>query len=89
MNSSGLENPNGSFAMKSDDWNVTDEMVIEKTNKPLVHWKTVLTKLGVAEKKSSEAVAYLQWQPTRQCRRSFSLIPTEFPFHSSNQHWDG
>lgn len=27
--------------MKSDYWNVTDEQVIEKTGKPLTHWKQI------------------------------------------------
>jgi hypothetical protein len=36
--------------MKSDYWNVDDKQVIEKTGKPLAHWKKVLDKFGVAQK---------------------------------------
>jgi hypothetical protein len=46
--------------MKSDYWNVSDEQVVEKTGKPLAHWKKVLTALGAAEKKSNDVVAHLQ-----------------------------
>jgi Domain of unknown function (DUF4287) len=46
--------------MKSDYWNVDDEQVIEKTGKPLAHWKKVLDKFGVAGKKSNDVVAHLQ-----------------------------
>jgi hypothetical protein len=46
--------------MKSDYWNVTDEQVVEKTSKPLAHWKKVLTAFGAGEKKSNDVVAFLQ-----------------------------
>ena len=46
--------------MKSDYWTVTDEQVVEKTSKPLAHWKKVLDKFGAAEKKSNDTVAHLQ-----------------------------
>ena len=46
--------------MKSDYWNVTDEQVIEKTGKPLAHWRNVLKSFGAADKKSNDVVAHLQ-----------------------------
>ena len=46
--------------MKADYWNVSDEQVIEKTGKPLAHWKKVLDRLGAAAKKSNDVVAHLQ-----------------------------
>jgi hypothetical protein len=46
--------------MKSDYWNVTDGQVVEKTGKPLSHWKKVLDKFGAADKKSNDVVAHLQ-----------------------------
>ncbi len=46
--------------MKKEYWEVTDEQVIEKTGKPLAHWKKVLDKFGAAEKKSNDVVAHLQ-----------------------------
>lgn len=46
--------------MKSDYWNVTDEQVVEKTGKPLAHWKKVLSKFDAAAKKSNDVVAHLQ-----------------------------
>lgn len=46
--------------MKKEYWDVTDEQVIEKTGKPLAHWKKVLDKFGAAEKKSNDVVAHLQ-----------------------------
>lgn len=46
--------------MKSDYWNVSDEQVIEKTGKPLVHWIAVLDKFGASDKKSNDVVAHLQ-----------------------------
>jgi hypothetical protein len=46
--------------MKSDYWNVDDEQVIEKTGKPLAHWKKVLDGFGAAAKKSNDVVAHLQ-----------------------------
>ena len=46
--------------MKSDYWNVTDEQVVEKTGKPLAHWKKVLDKFGAADKVSKETVSHLQ-----------------------------
>jgi hypothetical protein len=46
--------------MKSDYWNVADEQVIEKTGKPLAHWRTVLTAFDAAGKKSNDVVAHLQ-----------------------------
>lgn len=46
--------------MKSDYWNVGDEQVIEKTGKPLIEWTKILDRLGAAQKKSNDVVAYLQ-----------------------------
>lgn len=46
--------------MKSDYWNVTDEQVIEKTGKPLMHWDKILTQFDAAKKKSNDVVAHLQ-----------------------------
>jgi hypothetical protein len=46
--------------MKSDYWNVTDEQVVEKTGKPLDHWRAVLDAFGAAGKKSNDVVAHLQ-----------------------------
>ena len=46
--------------MKSDYWNVDDAQVVEKTGKPLAHWMKVLDKFDAANKKSNEAVTYLQ-----------------------------
>jgi hypothetical protein len=46
--------------MKSDYWNVTDEQVIEKTGKSLVHWMKLLAKFGADSNKSNDAVAHLQ-----------------------------
>ena len=46
--------------MKADYWNVDDEQVIEKTGKPLAHWKKVLDAFGAATKKSNDVVAHLQ-----------------------------
>ncbi|HKX33306.1 MAG TPA: DUF4287 domain-containing protein [Blastocatellia bacterium] len=46
--------------MKSDYWDVTDEQVIEKTGKPLAHWRRVLDAFGAKAKKSNDVVAHLQ-----------------------------
>jgi hypothetical protein len=46
--------------MKSDDWNVSDEQVIEKTGKSTAHWMKVLTKFDAAARKSTESVKHLQ-----------------------------
>lgn len=46
--------------MKTDYWNVDDAQVIEKTGKPLAHWKKVLDRFGAAGRKSNETVAHLQ-----------------------------
>jgi hypothetical protein len=46
--------------MKSDYWNVTDDQVIEKTGKPLGHWRTILDTFGAKGKKSNDSVAHLQ-----------------------------
>jgi hypothetical protein len=46
--------------MKADYWNVTDEQVVEKTGKPLAHWRAVLDAFGAAGKKSNDVVAHLQ-----------------------------
>jgi hypothetical protein len=46
--------------MRADYWNVDDEQVIEKTGKPLSHWKKVLDEFGAATKKSNDVVAFLQ-----------------------------
>ena len=36
--------------MKSDYWNVDDQLVIEKTGKPIAEWLNILDKLEAAEK---------------------------------------
>ena len=46
--------------MKSEYWDVTDEQVIEKTGKPLAHWRKVLDALGARTNKSNDVVAHLQ-----------------------------
>jgi hypothetical protein len=46
--------------MKSDYWNVTDEQVIEKTGKPLAHWRKILDAFGAGAKKSNDVVNHLQ-----------------------------
>ena len=46
--------------MKADYWNVTDEQVVEKTGKPIAHWKQVLEEFGARAKKPAECVIYLQ-----------------------------
>ncbi len=46
--------------MKSDYWNVSDEQVIEKTGKPLAHWRKVLDAFKARDKKSNDVVAHLQ-----------------------------
>jgi hypothetical protein len=46
--------------MKADYWDVTDEQVIEKTGKPLAHWRQVLNAFGAKGKKSNDVVAHLQ-----------------------------
>jgi hypothetical protein len=46
--------------MKSDYWNVSEEQVLEKTGKPLAHWKKVLDAFGAASQKSNDVVEHLQ-----------------------------
>jgi hypothetical protein len=46
--------------MRADYWNVDDDQVVEKTGKPLSHWKKVLDKFSAATKKSNEVVTFLQ-----------------------------
>ena len=46
--------------MKTEYWDVTDEQVIEKTGNNIAHWMGLLDKFKTGEKKSNEAVAYLQ-----------------------------
>ena len=46
--------------MRADYWNVQDEQVIEKTGKPIAHWKQVLTEFGAAKKKAADCVTHLQ-----------------------------
>ena len=46
--------------VKSDYWKVDDAQVVEKTGKPLAHWRKVLDKFGAAKKKSNDVVAHLQ-----------------------------
>lgn len=46
--------------MKADYWNVSDEQVVEKTGKKLVHWRKVLDAFGAGDKKSNDVVAHLQ-----------------------------
>jgi hypothetical protein len=46
--------------MKKEYWDVTDEQVIEKTGKPIAFWMKTLEEFKAGEKKSTEAVAFLQ-----------------------------
>ena len=46
--------------MKSDYWNVADEQVIDKTGKPLAHWRKILDAFAAKGKKSNDVVAHLQ-----------------------------
>jgi hypothetical protein len=46
--------------MKADYWDVTDEQVVEKTGKPLAHWRAVLDAFAAGGKKSNDVVAHLQ-----------------------------
>jgi hypothetical protein len=46
--------------MKKEYWDVTDEQVIEKTGNTILHWMDVLSVFQATQKKSNEAVAYLQ-----------------------------
>lgn len=46
--------------MKKEYWDVTDEQVIEKTGKPIAFWMDELTKFNAKDKKSNDAVAFLQ-----------------------------
>ena len=46
--------------MKSDYWNVSNEQVIEKTQRPIDHWMMVLTDFNASGKKSGESVSHLQ-----------------------------
>lgn len=46
--------------LKPDYWNVSEEQILEKTRKPLAHWKKVLDAFGASTKKSNDVVAYLQ-----------------------------
>ncbi len=46
--------------MKADYWNVTDEQVIEKTGKPIAHWKKALEAFGAKGKKPADCVSHLQ-----------------------------
>ena len=56
----GVSHRGEGLPMKSDYWNVSDEQVVEKTGKPLAHWKKVLAKFDAAAKKSNDVVAHLQ-----------------------------
>jgi hypothetical protein len=46
--------------MKAEYWEVTDEQVVEKTGNNIAHWMKLLDKFKAAEKKSNEAVTFLQ-----------------------------
>jgi hypothetical protein len=46
--------------VKADYWNVEDAQVVEKTGKPLEHWRKVLDRFGAPERKSNDVVAHLQ-----------------------------
>lgn len=46
--------------MKKEYWDVTDEQVIEKTNKKISEWIIILDAFEAADKKSNDVVAYLQ-----------------------------
>ena len=46
--------------MKKEYWDVTDEQVIEKTNRKIAEWIDILDAFKASEKKSNDVVAYLQ-----------------------------
>jgi hypothetical protein len=46
--------------MRADYWDVADEQVLEKTGKPLAHWRAVLDSFAACGKKSNDVVAHLQ-----------------------------
>lgn len=46
--------------MKKEYWDVNDEQVIEKTGKSIAFWMETLKDFNVREKKSNEAVTFLQ-----------------------------
>jgi hypothetical protein len=46
--------------VKADYWNVNDEEVVAKTGKPLAHWMKALKAFDAENKKSAEAVRFLQ-----------------------------
>lgn len=45
--------------VKSEYWKVDDAQVIEKTGKPLAHWRKLLDGFGAKTKKSNDVVAFL------------------------------
>jgi len=46
--------------MRSDYWDVSDEQVIEKTGKPLGHWRAALDAWEAKGRKSNDIVEHLQ-----------------------------
>lgn len=46
--------------MKKEYWDVSDEQVIEKTGRPVEHWMKILELFKAEDKKSNDAVAFLQ-----------------------------
>ena len=46
--------------MRSDYWKVEDRQVVDKTGRPLQHWRAVLERFGATGRKSSEIVDHLQ-----------------------------
>ncbi len=48
--------------MKKENWDVTNEPLLEKTGKGKAEWTEILDAFAAAEKKSNEVVAHLQEQ---------------------------
>ncbi len=46
--------------MKQDYWNITDEQVIEKTEKTISEWMKIFDAFKAGEKKPNDVIAYLQ-----------------------------
>ncbi|HMG15872.1 MAG TPA: hypothetical protein VK590_10510 [Saprospiraceae bacterium] len=46
--------------MKKEYWDVSEEQILEKTDKNIAEWRKILDAFKAAEKKSNEVVAYLQ-----------------------------
>ena len=46
--------------VRADYWDVDDTQVIEKTGHPIAHWTGLLDGFAAADRKSNDAVAFLQ-----------------------------